>query len=165
MTIYRYRSLGAWFSRIMGLFWIAFSILLLIMICRNLLMGSLAATPTGDLVTLGVFVVFSVVFGMMVLNLFADVAVRDSGLGVRCFLIAWVFVPWENVIAATPSMVSITGKTYLVKVRRLTFVHNLIGLSQGSLRPGFLVGRGIERQRELLQIIAKHTDSEAHSGT
>ena len=153
MTIYRYRSLGAWFTRIMGLFWIAFSILLLTMICRNLLMGSLAATPTGDLVALGVSVVFGAVGGMMVLNLFADVAVRDSGLGVRCFLIAWVFVPWENVIGATPSMVSIMGKSYLVKVRRLTLVHNLIGLTQFSLHPGFLVGRGIERQRELLQII------------
>jgi hypothetical protein len=137
----------------MGLFWIALSILLLIMVGRDLLIGSPAATPTGDLVGLGVSMVFSAVGGMMTLNLFADVVVRDSGLEVRYFLVAWVFVPWENVIAATSSLVDITGKTYLVKVKRLTFVHNLIGLTQCSLHPGFLVGRGIERQRELLQII------------
>ena len=163
MTIYRYRSLGAWFTRIMGLFWIAFSILLLIMIGRNLLMGSLAATPTGDLVGLGVSVVFSAVGGMMGLNLFADVAVRDSGLEIRYFLIAWVFVPWENVLAAKPSLADITGTSYLVKVRKLTFVHSLIGFTQGSFHPGFLVGRGIERQRELLQIILEHIDGETRS--
>jgi hypothetical protein len=146
-----------------GLFFIAFSILLLIMICGSLLIGSLAARPTGDLVGLGVSVVFSTVIGMTVLNLFADIAVRDSGLEVRYFLIAWVFVPWENVIAATPSLADITGKAYLVKVRRLTFVHSLIGSTQGSFHPGFLVGRGIERQRELLQIILEHIDGETRS--
>jgi hypothetical protein len=104
MKIYRYRSLAAWFSRIVSLFFIAFCVLLLIMICRELFTGSLAATPTGDLVALGVSMVFGPVLGMVNLNLFADIAVRDNGLGVRYCLITWLFVPWKDVISVKPSL-------------------------------------------------------------
>ena len=163
MKIYRYRSFGVWFSRIMGLFWIVFPILFLTTTWHDFFTDSPAAMPTGELLPLSFTMMFAVVMGMGMLNLFPDVAVRDDGFSVRCFLVIWLFVPWRDVIAVNPSLASISGNIYLVQVKRLTFVHNLIGLTQGlSLHPGFLIAPGIEGYKELLQIIRKRTANEAH---
>ena len=162
MKIYRYRFFRVWLTGFGALLWILFSLWLLTTLWSDFFTDSPVARPISELLPLSLAMVFAVVIGMYMLNMFPDVAVRDDGFSVRCFLVIWLFVPWRDVIAVNPSLASISGHIYLVQVKRLTFVHNLIGLTQGlSLRPGFLIAPGIEGYKELLQLIRKRTANEA----
>lgn len=162
MTIYRYRTVGAWVSRMMGFFWIVFPILFLTTAWYDLFSGHAAAMPPSTLIPLSIAMLLALAGGMALLNLFPDVAIRSDGLGVRWLLLLWLFVPWENVCSVRPPLVSIGKDTYLVQVRGLTLLHRLISLVYGlSLRPGFLLSPGIERHKELLQFIREHTDDDS----
>lgn len=162
MTLHRYESFAITFTRIMGLFWVLLSVLLLIILpiaWYDLFTGFPAALPTSDLIALSIATLFAITGGMVGINLFPDIIVRDDGLSVKCFFFKWFFVPWEDIIAVRVSLASVRKRIYLVQVRKLTLVHRLISLcQQGSLQPSFLITPSIYGYHELLRVIREHID-------
>lgn len=160
MTLHCYRSLAITFGRIMGLFWVLFGVLLLLilpMAWYDFFTGFPTAIPIDGLLVFTFSSLFGIVLGVTVSNFFPDIMIHGGGLSVK-FYFKWLFVPWEDVISVKPLPIR-KRRTYLVRVKKLTVVHRLISLCQwGSLQPGFLISSNIDGYHDLLRVIREHID-------
>jgi len=72
--------------------------------------------------------------GGMLLNVFPDLGISEEGLHVQFFAARWLFVPWRDVIGLSIAPATAFSKTpvYVIRVRKLTFWHRLLGFFMGS---------------------------------
>jgi len=112
---------------------------------------------------LGLFLAaFFLLFGLILPNLFPDLAQDDKGLYVR-FYFKWLFVPWENVVSFRQTIYSVavpsSRKLYFILVKKkLTPIHWLISLNQlGGWGPGFLISPSISDFHDLVRTIRENS--------
>ncbi|MBU0494686.1 MAG: hypothetical protein KKA73_06765 [Chloroflexi bacterium] len=74
------------------------------------------------------------VAGGMVLNMFPDLGISEEGLHVQFFAVSWRCVPWQDVIGLSivPATASTTTPVYVIRVRKLTIWHRVLGFFMGS---------------------------------
>jgi hypothetical protein len=90
------------------------------------------------------------------LNLYPDIRASDHGLAVQVFLFWWIFVPWEHVVDIRPTGLSKllgSSRSRLVVVRRLAFVHRLIGGADSGFQPAFIIKATMQGYNELVRLI------------
>lgn len=104
-------------------------------------------------------------FGLLLPNLFPNLATDDKGIYIQFYLES-LFVPWENVVSIHENYMSARfrsfrpsrKKDYFVLVKnKLTLIHCLTARNQGEgWRRGFLISRQILGYDELIAIIENH---------
>ena len=111
---------------------------------------------------LGVIAFMTVFFGFFFAfysNLYSDIRISDSGLGVKVFLFWWVFLRWDEVVGMRDRPLSLSG-TRLIVVRRLTPFHRLIGLSAGwTFKPTVVIRRNLQGFQEVVRVINEKINS------
>jgi hypothetical protein len=159
---YRNRSFGVISMRIGGVLFTLFSLLLLpgvLLQWYDFLVSSPTALSPNTLRSGTIVLLVSLIGGLLLTNLYPDVATNDDGLYVK-FYFAWLFVPWEDLISISPSFISsvLASRPHqLVRVRRLTVIHLLVSLNQlGGFGPGFLISPKIDDYQDLIHAIKEH---------
>jgi hypothetical protein len=123
----------------------------------ELLMLMLGAFSDGGNL-LGAALFMTVFFGLFLVffsNMYSDIRISDSGLGVKVFLFWWVFLGWDEVEEIRSGPLSLSG-TRLIVVRRLTPFHRLIGLSAGwTLKPVIVIRRNLQGFHEAVRVVSE----------
>lgn len=100
-------------------------------------------------------------FGGMALNMFPDLGISAEGLHVRFFAVKWLFVPWSDVIdlSITPATAASKTPGYVIRVRKLTIWHRMLGYFMGSgTTPGVIFASDIEGYDRLVRELRTHIE-------
>jgi len=163
MKYYKYHSISVYLLRIIGSIFLLFGLVLSPLVpigLYRIVINYPKIIPTESLIMLGL-IIFFLFLGIILTNLFPNLAVDSEGLYVR-FYFRWLFVPWENVVSFRESFISAlvpsSRKLYFILVKKkLTTIHWLIGLNQlGGWGPGFLVSQSISDYKDFAHSIKEH---------
>lgn len=161
-TVYSNNWPRRMFSFLSTLILTGLSVYLLALLLVNLYKWTIDNAPTKIITTLVGLVLAAAVCSLMAAifaNLQPNVRVSDKGLEVQVFLFWWSLIPWEGVKDIRP--VPMIGRYRLVVVRKLTFIHRVIGTMYFAFfEPAFLIGSEIDRYDELVHLIKKKIGKE-----
>ncbi len=88
--------------------------------------------------------------GLALMNIFPTVWVDDAGLFISAFLMARIFIPWDELVDVGAGHVPF-GNT-LVRARRISPFHRVYGwLYSRTLFPSFVISKGIKDYDKLVQ--------------
>ena len=110
-----------------------------------------------------VFLLFIIILLIYSSNLLPDVEISQSGLAIKMFFSYWKFIPWEEVAAIRPSILSYAFPTYAVHVysSRLSFFHYIFGILNFRFGKSFIVLCEIQNYNSLVHRIREQLESQA----